>query len=145
VSLGSNQAHEKRGDRLGTPRFFIGNNSCWPIGLIDPRFARQSLLTINMKKATKRVLGGIALAAGAVGAIGALMIRNNGARRKRRGKRDANIWARPGMEVVFRAELMPGRNGSERTFRVQQLLPSGRVVLENFAGEHVEKEFEPAR
>ena len=98
-----------------------------------------------MKKATKRVLGGIALAAGAVGAIGALMIRNDGARRKRRGKHDANIWARPGMEVVFRAELMPGRNGSERTFRVQQLLPSGRVVLENFAGEHVEKEFEPAR
>ena len=94
-----------------------------------------------MKKATKRVLGGIALAAGAVGAIGALMIRNDGARRKR-SKRDANIWARPGMEVVFRAELMPGRNASERTFRVQQLLPSGRVVLENFAGEHVEKEFE---
>ena len=98
-----------------------------------------------MKKATKRVLGGIALAAGAVGAIGALMIRNDGARRRRRGKRDANIWARPGMEVVFRAELMPGRDGSEITFRVQQLLPSGRVVLENFAGEHVEKEFEPAR
>ena len=98
-----------------------------------------------MNKATKRVLGGIALAAGAVGAIGALMIRNNGARRKQNGKRDANIWARPGMEVVFRAELMPGRNGSERTFRVQQLLPSGRVVLENFVGEHTEKEFEPAR
>ena len=98
-----------------------------------------------MKKATKRVLGGIALAAGAVGAIGALMIRNNGARRRQSGKRDANIWARPGMEVVFRAELMPGRNGSERTFRVQQLLPSGRVVLENFVGEHTETEFEPAR
>jgi hypothetical protein len=98
-----------------------------------------------MKKATKRVLGGIALAAGAVGAIGALMIRNNGARRKQSGKRDANIWARPGMEVVFRAELMPGRNGSERTFRVQQLLPSGRVVLENFVGEHTETEFESAR
>ena len=98
-----------------------------------------------MKKATKRVLGGIALAAGAVGAIGALMIRNNGARRKQSGKRDANIWARPGMEVVFRAELMPGRDGSERTFRVQQLLPSGRVVLENFVGEHTETEFESAR
>src|ERR1700741_4728525 len=98
-----------------------------------------------MKKATKRVLGGIALAVGAVRAIGALMIRNNGARRRQSGKRDANIWARPGMEVVFRAELMPGRNGSERTFRVQQLLPSGRVVLENFVGEHTETEFEPAR
>jgi len=98
-----------------------------------------------MKKATKRVLGGIALAAGAVGAIGALMIRNNGVRRRQSLKRDANIWARPGMEVVFRAELMPGRNGSERTFRVQQLLPSGRVVLENFVGEHTETEFESAR
>ena len=98
-----------------------------------------------MKKATKRVLGGIALAAGAVGAIGALMIRNDGARRKRRGKGHANVWARPGMEVVFRAELMPGRNASERTFRVQQLLPSGRVVLEKVAGEHAEKEFEPSR
>src|ERR1051325_10662514 len=98
-----------------------------------------------MKKATKRVLGGLALAAGAVGAIGALMIRNDsGARRKRRGKRD-DMWARPGMEVVFRAELMPGRDGSQRIFRVQQLLPSGRVVLENFAGEHAEKEFERVR
>ena len=98
-----------------------------------------------MKKATKRFLGGIALAAGAVGAIGALMIRNDGARRKRRDKKETNIWARPGMEVVFRAELMPGRDASERTFRVQRLLPSGRVVLENFAGEHAEKEFEPVR
>ncbi|HEY3102599.1 MAG TPA: hypothetical protein VGJ69_03360 [Pyrinomonadaceae bacterium] len=99
-----------------------------------------------MKKATKRVLGGLALAGGAIGAIGALMIRNNGVRRKRRGSRNvADIWARPGMEVVFRAELMPGRDASERTFRVQELLPSGRVVLENFAGEHVEKEFEAAR
>lgn len=98
-----------------------------------------------MKKATKRVLGGLALATAAVGAIGALMIRNNGERRKRRGKHDTGIWARPGMEVVFRAELMPGRDGSERTFRVQRLLPSGRVVLENFAGEHAEKEFERVR
>ena len=97
-----------------------------------------------MKKATKRVLGGIALAAGAVGAIGALMIRNDNARGKRRGKRNT-VWARPGMEVVFRAELMPGRDASERTFRGHQLLPSGRVVLENFIGEHAEKEFERVR
>src|SRR5215471_2493844 len=98
-----------------------------------------------MKKATKRVLGGLALAAGAVGAIGALMIRNEGVPWTRRRKRGADIWARPGMEVVFRAELMPGRDASERTFRVQQLLPSGRVVLENFTGEHAEKEFERVR
>src|SRR5262245_2644622 len=98
-----------------------------------------------MKKATKRVLGGLALAAGAVGAIGALMIRNDGARRKRGGKRQADIWARPGMEVVFRAELMPGRDASERTFRVHQLLPSGRVLLDRVAGEHAEGEFERVR
>ena len=98
-----------------------------------------------MNKTTKRVLGGVALAAGALGAIGALMIRNNGSRRKRRGSKAADIWARPGMEVVFRAELMPGRETSERTFRVQELLPSGRVLLQNFAGEHAEKEFEPIR
>ena len=74
------------------------------------------------------------------------MIRNNGVRLGRRGNRKApDIWARPGMEVVFRAELMPGRDASERRFRVQELLPSGRVVLENFAGEHAEKEFEAAR
>ncbi len=85
------------------------------------------------------------MAAGAVGAIGALMVRNDGTRRRRRDKRQTDIWARPGMEVVFRAELMPGRDASERTFRVQELLPSGRVVLENFIGEHAEKEFEPVR
>jgi hypothetical protein len=95
-----------------------------------------------MKKATKRVLGGLALAAGAAGAIGALMIRNDGARKKRR---EASLWARPGMQVIFRAELMPGRETAERTFRVQELLPSGRVLLQNFAGEHTETEFEAAR
>ena len=95
-----------------------------------------------MKTATKRFLGGLAVAAGAMGAIGALMIRSS-ARRKHGTERDGNLWARPGMSVVFRAELMPGRDASERTFRVRELLPSGRVLLENFAGEHAEKEFEP--
>ena len=97
-----------------------------------------------MNKTTKRLLGGVVVAAGAMGAIGALMMRGSNARRKRRTERDTSddIWARPGMEVVFRAELMPGRDGSERTFRVQELLPSGRVLLENFSGEHAEKEFE---
>jgi hypothetical protein len=46
------------------------------------------------------------------------------------------------MQVVFRAELMPGRDPSERIFRVKELLPSGRVLLHDFAGEHYEKEFE---
>ena len=49
------------------------------------------------------------------------------------------------MEVVFRAELMPGRHTSERTFHVTTLLPSGRVLLDEVAGEHAEKEFQPIR
>lgn len=98
-----------------------------------------------MKKETKRLLGGIALAGSAVGAIGALLIKKNSSRRSRQRKPSEDVWARPGMEVVFRAELMPGRDASQRTFRVQELLPSGRVVLQNFMGEHTEKEFESSK
>lgn len=75
------------------------------------------------------------------------------ARRKRSAKsrpepdarRGRDRWARPGMEVTFRAELMPGREPDERTFRVAELLPSGRVTLDGVAGEHTEHEFEPVR
>jgi hypothetical protein len=49
------------------------------------------------------------------------------------------------MSVTFRAELMPGRNRDERTFKVTQLLPSGRVLLDRATGEHAENEFERAR
>ena len=66
-----------------------------------------------------------------------------GAGDDRDGGRDS--WARPGMDVTFRAELMPGRERAGRTFRVAELLPSGRVRLEGTAGEHAENEFEPAR
>ena len=101
-----------------------------------------------MKKATKRLLGAAAVTAGALGAIGAILIKNNNrSRGKRHGKRSrtADVWARPGMKVVFRAELMPGRDASERTFQVKSLLPSGRVLLDRVAGEHAQKEFEPIR
>ena len=101
-----------------------------------------------MKKATKRLLGGIALTAGALGAMGAVLMRNNtGSRRERRREKSrvADMWARPGMKVVFRAELMPGREASERTFRIANLLPSGRVLLEGATGEHAQREFEPIR
>ena len=98
-----------------------------------------------MKKETKRLIGGIALAGSAVGAIGALLIKNSSRRKRRRKTSGGDVWARPGMEVVFRAELMPGRDGSQRTFRVQELLPSGRVLLKDFMGEHAEKEFETIR
>ena len=57
----------------------------------------------------------------------------------------AGLWARPGMRVIFRAELMPGRDASERTFRVSEVLPSRRVLLTGFAGEHTASEFEPLR
>lgn len=90
------------------------------------------------------MLGGLALAAGAVGATGAYLTtkkrmgRNRGAANKA-----AAVWARPGMTVTFRAELMPGRDREERTARVKELLPSGRVLLHEVAGEHAEKEFDP--
>lgn len=101
-----------------------------------------------MKKRTKRLLSGIAIAAGAVGTAGAIMMKksNRGKEGQREGRSKArDVWARPGMQVVFRAELMPGRDSSERTFRVTQLLPSGRVLLDGVAGEHNEKEFEAIR
>lgn len=101
-----------------------------------------------MKKRTKRLLSGIAIAAGAVGTVGAIMLKkNSGGKEPRRRVRskEQDVWARPGMRVVFRAELMPGRDSSERTFRVVQLLPSGRVLLDGVAGEHNEKEFEAVR
>ena len=60
-----------------------------------------------------------------------------------RGETDR--WARPGMSVTLRAELMPGRSRAERTYRVEEVLPSGRVRLEGFSGDHAESEFEPIR
>jgi hypothetical protein len=56
------------------------------------------------------------------------------------GARD--VWARPGMAVTFRAELMPGRVSAERTFRVTRVLPSLRVIIEGMPGEHAAGEFE---
>lgn len=101
-----------------------------------------------MKKSTKRLLGALALGGAAIGAIGAVIMNRNG--KPKRGRREPqndtpNVWARPGMQVTFRAELMPGRETAERTFRVQELLPSGRVLLETVTGEHAQKEFEPLR
>jgi len=99
-----------------------------------------------MKKDTKRLLGSVALVAGAVGAVTALLKKRNGMKAKlQREPNPADVWARPGMLVTFRAELMPGRDRDERTFRVKQLLSSGRVLLEGVAGEHAEKEFNSIR
>ena len=94
-----------------------------------------------MKKRTGWLIGAVALTAGAIGAATT--------RRKRKKmpgtNRAGDVWARPGMLVTFRAELMPGRDRNERTFRVRQLLSSGRVLLHGVDGEHTEKEFEPVQ
>lgn len=56
-----------------------------------------------------------------------------------------NSWARPKMPITFRAEVMPGRSREERTFRVEKVLPSGRVTLQGFVGEHRQSEFETVK
>jgi hypothetical protein len=94
----------------------------------------------NMKSETKRLLSSLAVAAGTLGT--AFLIRK---KTKVREVGKADKWARPGMLVTFRAELMPGHDGSERTFRIKTLLPSDRVLLEGIAGEHMKNEFERVR
>jgi hypothetical protein len=106
------------------------------------------------KRRGKRWLGALAglagLTAGAVGAALLLQRRRGGAEKAQSiypeyNRRETDRWARPGMPVTFRAELMPGRSRSERTFRVAEVLPSGRITLEEFTGEHAESEFEAIR
>lgn len=94
-----------------------------------------------MKKRTGWMIGAVALAAGAIGAASAYWKRKNVHGQRKIG----DVWARPGMMVTFRAELMPGRERHERTFRVKELLSSGRVSLHGVDGEHAEKEFEPVQ
>lgn len=55
----------------------------------------------------------------------------------------SDVWARPEMEVTFRAELMPGKSREERTFRIREVLPNHRVILYDIAGERRQSEFEP--
>jgi hypothetical protein len=100
-----------------------------------------------MNRKTKRVVSGLVIAAGSLGALGALVIKKNGDRRNRKAERVSrvDVWARPGMAVTFRAELMPGRDRAGRSFRVKELLPSGRVLLDETGGEHAETEFEQIR
>jgi hypothetical protein len=95
-----------------------------------------------MKNRTRWLLGGLALGAGAIGAVNAYWKRKNVLHTE---KKAADVWARPGMPVTFRAELMPGRDRNQRTFLVKELLPSGRVSLQGVDGEHAEKEFDPVQ
>jgi hypothetical protein len=92
-----------------------------------------------MKQRTRWLLGGFAIGAGAIGAVSAYWKKKNVLTEKKAG----DVWARPGMEVTFRAELMPGRDRNQRTFVVKELLASRRVSLHEVDGEHAEKEFEP--
>src|SRR5215218_1768858 len=94
-----------------------------------------------MTKRTRWLLGGLALGAGAISAASAYWKRKN----VQTEKKGSNVWARPGMRVTFRAELMPGRDRDERTFIVRELLSNGRVSLQGAGGEHAEKEFEPVQ
>ncbi len=91
-----------------------------------------------MKQRTRWLLGGFAIGAGAIGAVSAYWKKKNVLTEKKSG----DVWARPGMEVTFRAELMPGRDRDQRTFVVKELLSSGRVSLHGVDCEHAEKEFE---
>jgi hypothetical protein len=95
-----------------------------------------------MKKGTKLLLGGLTVAAAAAGAIATVIMNRD--RKPKQRLRDSSLdkWARPGMKVTFRAELMPGRDADARTYKVTDLLPSGRVLLDRVSGEHAQKEFE---
>jgi hypothetical protein len=96
-----------------------------------------------MNKTTRRMLGGLAFAAGALGTGVFLRKRKSmGAKQERAYDNPLSVWARPGMTVTFRAELMPGRDREERTAHVKELLPSGRVLLHEVEGEHAQNEFE---
>lgn len=108
---------------------------------------------MKKKRRGGRWLGALAglagLTAGAVGAALLLQRRRGAAGEGSKSiypeynRREADRWARPGMPVTFRAELMPGRSRAERTCRVAEVLPSGRITLEEFGGDHAESEFEP--
>lgn len=54
-----------------------------------------------------------------------------------------SVWARPEMNVTFRAEIMPGVEREQRTFRIERVLRNGRVTLHDFPGEFREGAFEP--
>ena len=95
-----------------------------------------------MEDKTKKVLRRVGLALGTVGTLGLVFVLN---KNRRQATESEPKWARPGMWVTFRAELMPGREREARTFRVRQLLPQDRVNLEGFSGEHSRNEFERLR
>ncbi|HMO81674.1 MAG TPA: hypothetical protein PKD24_12870 [Pyrinomonadaceae bacterium] len=61
--------------------------------------------------------------------------------RSKQGSGD--VWARPEMQVTFRAEIMPGKTREERTFRIKTVHSNGRVSLYDFPDQHRQASFEP--
>ena len=61
-----------------------------------------------------------------------------------RGRRPADTLGgvSAGTRLTFRAEVMPGRGGDERTFTVGRVLAGGRVELIGMGGQHAVAEFE---
>ncbi|PYT00920.1 MAG: hypothetical protein DMF63_04435 [Acidobacteria bacterium] len=49
------------------------------------------------------------------------------------------VWARPEMQVTFRAEIMPGSSREDRTYRIKVVRSNGRVILYDFPDEHRER------
>jgi len=72
------------------------------------------------------------------------MLKSN-LRRLRRYRKSRLVKGGPavGMQLTFRAEVMPGRETHQRTFEVERVLSSGRIELANLQGEHTLTEFEP--
>jgi hypothetical protein len=95
-----------------------------------------------MEDKTKKLLNRVGLALGTIGTLGLVYVLN---KNRRAAPEEKSRWARPGMWVTFRAELMPGRDREARSYRVSEVLPNDRVRLEAFVGEHTRDEFEPLR
>jgi len=58
-------------------------------------------------------------------------------------KRKAAKSPAVGTRLIFRAEVMPGRETDERTYEVARVLAGGRIELANLQGQHAITEFEP--
>ena len=73
------------------------------------------------------------------------MLKKRARRSQAAGRRraDAPVRITVGARLTFRAELMPGRRGAERTFTVARVLAGRRVELVGLSGQHAETEFEP--
>jgi hypothetical protein len=68
---------------------------------------------------------------------------SNSKPKKKPSEKPADVWARPEMQVTFRAEIMPGKTSEERTFRVKTVHSNGRVSLYDFPDQHRQASFEP--